>query len=399
MTMTRPYIIITLAALPLMFSSCIKDEPLGMECDIEEAFIHADDPQAMFFQPSDSLTRVIATQTTINFSPLRPGADLTQMAPQFRITPGATISPASGSVHDFSQGAVVYTVTSEDGQWHRTYNVNITAMEPEIPEAKTDTMRYDFENFFLEEKAQKYYVWSDILDNGNRADNWATGNAGFAIAKKKATPEEYPTTPLAQGFDGNGVKLTTCSTGSFGVMMNMRIAAGNLFTGVFESTIATKTPLLATHFGDGASNKLNVKPVSFSGYYQYAPGDEFMDKNGKAVEGRIDEGDIYAVVFKNTDDQGNAFYLTGDNVKTSPQIIGKALSGRITRTENGWQFFDIPFEYTTEPDPQVLANYGYSIAIVFTSSCEGAHFEGAIDSTLLIDKVKVAYEKPAAQQK
>lgn len=37
MTMTRPYIIITLAALPLMFSSCIKDEPLGMECDIEEA--------------------------------------------------------------------------------------------------------------------------------------------------------------------------------------------------------------------------------------------------------------------------------------------------------------------------------------------------------------------------
>ena len=332
MTMTRPYIIITLAALPLMFSSCIKDEPLGMECDIEEAFIHADDPQAMFFQPSDSLTRVIATQTTINFSPLRPGADLTQMAPQFRITPGATISPASGSVHDFSQGPVVYTVTSEDGQWHRTYNVNITAMEPEIPEAKTDTMRFDFENFFLEEKAQKYYVWSDILDNGNRADNWATGNAGYAIAKKKATPEEYPTTPLAQGFEGNGVKLTTSSTGSFGVMVNMRLAAGNLFTGVLESAIATKTPLLATHFGDGASNKLNVKPVSFSGYYQYTPGEEFMDKSGKIVEGRIDEGDIYAVVFKNTDDEGNAFYLTGDNVLTSPQIIGKALSGHVTRT-------------------------------------------------------------------
>ena len=58
-----------------------------------------------------------------------------------------------------------------------------------------------------------------------------------------------------------------------------------------------------------------------------------------------------------------------------------------------------PLRIHTEPDPQVLANYGYSIAIVFTSSCEGAHFEGAIGSTLLIDKVKVAYEKPAAQQK
>ena len=75
MTMTRPYIIITLAALPLMFTSCIKDEPLGMECDIEEAFIHADDPQAMFFQPSDSLTRVCLRLRGNTFLPQRSGAE------------------------------------------------------------------------------------------------------------------------------------------------------------------------------------------------------------------------------------------------------------------------------------------------------------------------------------
>lgn len=393
--MSKIHTVLALVLLSFLLSSCFKDEPLGNECDIEEAYIHAADPSAVFFQPSDSLVRVTATQNVVNFAPLRPGTDITHLAPYFRITEGATINPANGSEHDFSQGPVTYTVTSEDGSWHRTYTVGITAMEPEQPEAKSDSLRYDFEYSYLDPKTNKYYMWSDYLADGNLAYNWATGNAGFAIARGTATPEEYPTTPFADGVDGAGVSLVTRSTGSFGTLVNMRLAAGNLFTGVFESRIATKTPLLATHFGDGASNKINFKPLNFSGYYQYTPGETFQDKQGKTVEGRIDEGDIYAVVFKNTDSNGNAFYLTGDNVQTSSQIVAKALTHHVGRTEGGWQHFDIDFEYTSELDPEVLANYGYSIAIVFTSSCEGASFEGAVGSTLLVDKVRIAYEKPA----
>lgn len=396
--MSKSHTMLAIAACSLALTSCFKDEPLNNECDIEEAYIRADDPSAVFFQPSDSLVRVTAAQDVVNFAPLRPGTDLTHLAPHFRLTPGATISPANGSEHDFSQGPVTYTVTSEDGQWHRTYTIAITAMEPEQPEAKADTLRYDFENSYLETQQSKYYMWSDLLADGTMAYNWATGNGGFAIARGSAKPDEYPTTPLASGYDGAGVKLETCSTGSFGQMVNMRLAAGNLFTGVFETKIATKTPLMATHFGDGPANKINFKPLNFSGYYQYTPGPTFQDKKGNPVEGRTDEGDIYAVVFKNTDSEGNAFYLNGENVQTSPQIVAKALTGHVSRTTGGWQKFDIDFEYTSELDPDVLARYGYSIAVVMTSSCEGAAFEGAVGSTLLIDKVRIAYERPEQKQ-
>lgn len=389
--MFKSYKLIAAVMLCGTLTSCFKDEPLNAECDIEEAYIHADDPQAVFFQPSDSLVRVGSTETTIVFKQLRAGADLTALAPQFRITEGARIVPESGSVHDFSQGPVEYKVTSEDGEWSRTYQVRITA-EQEQPKPVADTLKYDFEHYFLETTNQKYYVWSDLLPGGDEALNWASGNGGFAIARGKATPDQYPTTPLAEGYDGAGVKLTTSSTGSFGVMMNMRIAAGNLFTGKFDSKTATKQPLEATHFGEGANNAINFKPLKFEGYYQYTPGEKFQDKLGKVQEGKVDQGDIYAIVYKNTDADGNEFHLDGNNVLTSQQIVAKALSGHVDKTE-GWTKFSIDFNYTSELDPAVLANYGYSLAIVFTSSCEGAAFEGAVGSTLLIDKVRVVIDR------
>ena len=30
-------------------TSCFKDEPLNAECDIEQAYVHADDPTEIFF--------------------------------------------------------------------------------------------------------------------------------------------------------------------------------------------------------------------------------------------------------------------------------------------------------------------------------------------------------------
>ena len=290
---------------------------------------------------------------------------------------------------------MTYVVTSEDGQYNRTYRVYIKAKEadptpdPGKPEDQFGYVNYNFENYFLDPASSKFYVWSDY-ENGN---NWATGNPGFKIAKGSATPDQYPSTPLAEGYDGAAVKLETCDTGAFGVMVNMRIAAGNLFTGVFDSKSATKAPLKATHFGDGSYNQINYRPVTLAGYYQYTPGEVFKDKKGKEVEGRIDQGDIYAVVFRNVDSEGNSFYLTGDNVLTSPQIVALARVPNVVKTEGGWQKFSVDFNYSGELDSAILANYGYSMAVVFTSSIDGAAFQGAVGSTLLIDKVSIAYKK------
>lgn len=397
--MVKPFSLIAVVAFATTLTSCFKDEALNNECDIEKAWIQVDNPDAVFFQPSNAeLPDIESTKTDLIFPDLRPNSDVTALPVYFKITDGATITPENGSVQNFADGPVTYVVTSEDGQYNRTYRVFIKATDagttpdpgnPDKPEEQLGYVHYDFENYFLDPASSKFYVWSDY-ENGS---NWATGNPGFKIAKGSAKPDQYPSTPLAEGYDGAAVKLVTSDTGSFGVIVNMRIAAGNLFTGVFDSKSATKAPLKATHFGEGSYNQINYRPVTLAGYYQYTPGEVFTDKAGKEVAGRIDQGDIYAVVFRNVDSEGKSFYLTGDNVLTSPQIVALARVPNVVKTEGGWQNFSVDFNYSGELDPAILANYGYSMAVVFTSSIEGAAFQGAVGSTLLIDKVSIAYKK------
>ena len=117
-------------ALCCSLTSCFKDEPLNAECDIEQAYVHADVPTDIFFAASDTLVNVLSDVTEVTFR-VKPGVDLSAMAPVFRVTEGATVSPANGSVHDFSDGrAVTYTVTSQDGAWKREYNVSFKTYNP-----------------------------------------------------------------------------------------------------------------------------------------------------------------------------------------------------------------------------------------------------------------------------
>ena len=206
----------------LLATSCIKDEPLNSECDIEVCKVHHEASDTIFYALSDTLQKVSSVDTVINFytrSRINP-QDLSQVRVTFDLTPGATITPASGSVQDFSQGGVVYTVVSEDKLWSRTYKVRF------LPRAVLNP-DFDFENVELEQPRERFYIWFAYDQNQKRQDLWATGNSGFALSRSSAKPHEYPSVMLEQGVSGKGVKLETCSTGAFGAMVNMRIAAGN----------------------------------------------------------------------------------------------------------------------------------------------------------------------------
>ena len=368
-------------------TSCFKDEPLNAECDIEQAYIHVDNPTDLFFQASDTLINVMSTENTVNFK-VRLGSDCSALAPFFKITAGATISPANGSTQDFSNGSVIYTVTSEDKQWSRSYRVNVT----EDTRTIGDTISYHFDNYKFNEasdfsEAGQYYEWYDINSNGKEEKNWASGNQGFSISMPSATPFEYPTSPT-EGYDRQGVKLVTRSTGELGEMVGKRIAAGNLFIGSFDGMSALLDAMKATQFG----KPFDRKPVKFEGYYKYSPGERFQDEKGNIVEGKVDKGSIYAVMYKNHDENGNPVVLYGDNVKTSPQLVGIAEVKEIKNTDS-WTAFETTFEYSEEIDPELLENRGYSMAIVFSSSDEGATFKGAVGSTLCIDEVKLICAK------
>lgn len=370
-------------------TSCFKEEPLNAECDIEQAYIHVDNPLETFANLSDTLVNVLSNEQDIKFNVKR-HTDISNMAPIFRMTEGATISPSNGSTQDFTNGPIVYTVTSQDGEWSRNYNVSFA-----FPPVVYEEMKYDFEEYFLNEvkPVHKYYVWSDKNDDGTRANNWATGNPGFNLSNGSAKPDAYPTVPVAANeegtLDGSAcVKLTTRDTGSFGTMAKMPIAAGNLFLGKFDATQALKDAMKATQFGMPVS----FKPIRFSGYYKYERGPKFTDRQKKEVKDRQDYGTIYAVLYDNHNADGEAITLYGDNVLTSEQVVATAKVPDIDNTPE-WTQFDLEFTYLKEVDMEKLAKMGYSLAIVCSSSVEGASFMGAVGSTLYVDKFRITCEK------
>ena len=372
--------LLLLAALCPMLSSCFKDEPANAECDIEVAWVHAEEPEKMFYNLTDTLVKVLYTDNLITFN-VRSSADLSALAPQFIITPNATIEPASGSVQDFSHGPVTYKVTSEDRQWSREYYVSFNI----VTRTETDTLRFDFEDYQV--NSSYYYTWNDSRFR------WSTGNPGYLLCgmateyadgQYSTNPEKFPSVALPDGYKGSGVKLTTLSTGAWGAMKGMRIAAGNLFIGTFDATQAMTDARKATNFGA----PFDRRPTKLRGHYKFAPGNDYQDADGNIKPGEADIADIYAVFYRNHDENGNAIMLDGDDVKSSPHIIGMAQVTGIQTTDE-WTEFEAEFEFNEEIDQTLLDNRGYNIAIVFSSSVNGAYFEGAIGSTLMVDEVEL----------
>ena len=217
---------------------------------------------------------------------------------------------------------------------------------------------------------------------------WASGNAGYAMTGVAKTADDYPTFQITDGKAGKCLSLVTRSTGFFGQIAGMPIAAGNLFIGSFDVSNAMSNPLKATKFG----LPFRHVPTYLAGYYKYKAGDQFTE-GGKPVNGKRDICDIYAIMYETSESVPT---LDGTNAFTSPNLISTARINNAKET-NEWTYFKLPF--TTLPgkfiDKEKLMDGKYNIAIVFTSSLEGDHFNGAIGSTLLIDEAELIYHSEA----
>lgn len=91
----------------IIISSCIRDEALNAEADILSCTL----PKAVM-----TTSPIINNNSVTLF--VGPGTDVSALAPEFTLTPGATISPLSGTVHDFNLPQK-YTVTAADGVWKK----------------------------------------------------------------------------------------------------------------------------------------------------------------------------------------------------------------------------------------------------------------------------------------
>lgn len=372
--------------------SCIKDEPQNNECDIESAWIEGEEYEEYFYQTAEMRkVSISSTETNIQFTvrsiPMLP----TQIPVHFKITPGATITPANGSMQDFRGGPVTYTVTSEDGKWVRSYIVSFT--EPVLPKNK-----FSFENVDTLKgglfKENFYHAFYDFDQKGEKQAFWASGNAGFALSQiDDSGPEQFPTYQEEKGYDGKCVRLQTMSTGVFGQVMHKPIAAGNLFLGKFIIDYAASETLKATAFG----LPWDKEPLRITGYYKYKPGEKMINYMEEVIPDRTDEASAYAVYYRNLDEKGEKYTLDGisvaelDKLMDNPQVYKVARVPALPPTDQ-WKRFEMFFEGKDAPD-NMVAKKEFSLAIVFSSSIRGAQFEGAIGSTLYVDEVEVSYEK------
>lgn len=358
--------------------SCIRKEAPNAEADITGCTL----PGNILVQ--DTIDVDVSYDKSLNAYPIyiqvKKGTDCSQLAPVFTLTPGATIEPESGSTQDFSS-PVRYTVTSEDGQWHRTYSISIE--EEKVQEIPTT---FHFEDTRIE---NGYYVFYETSENQELT--WASGNGGFRLAINNADASEYPTTVEEAGYSGKCAKLVTRTTGSLGAMVGMPIAAGNLFIGKFNLSNALSNPLKATQLG----TTFYHKPLKIKGYYKYTPGDKFY-ANGSYTN-QVDKFDIYAIFYENKDENGESVMLDGTlpvlNYENSNLVALAQFND--TQVYNSWQSFEISFDYDRfqkTVDTDRLNAGEYNISIVISSSKDGATFEGAPGSTLWIDELNIIYE-------
>ena len=398
--------LVALTAVPILLASCIPAEDPNTECDIEAISLHLESPTDIFYHDYDTMQTVISTETDIEFT-IRSYANVQSIPTTLRITEGATAYIKSadgtdvlflnGSAVDFSNEKVQrFHIVSEDKAWSRDYTISVVHEAP-----SEGNLFFDFESYALDASG-KYYVWDapEVFTDGQ----WKNGNPGFKISKSSAKPLEYPSTPVANvGPDGSAcIKLETCDTGPFGRMVNMRIASGSLFNGIFDVGNALTDALKATQFGTPYLHK----PVMLRAWLSYEPGSVFQDRDGNTVEGVIDEPDVYVVFYRNEDAEGNKVQLDGNDVLSSPYIVGlgrlphnynadgtdQLSANPIHGLTNQWQEVTIPVEYRAELDANILQNKGYSLIIGFASSWGGAHFKGAIGSKFLIDNVQLFCE-------
>lgn len=309
------------------------------------------------------------------------------LTPTFQVSDGATASPASGVVQDFSDGkSVEYTVVAEDGTTKK-YVASIIG--------KTNILKYSFED------------WGEQSDKSNPDKmKWfsplpltelATANNGVAYLKAfdfgNTFNLSYGTTEEKEaGYNGSAAKLITQYTKGAAFGMAPAITPGSLFTGSFDFKVAIdpKEQLKMTKFGIPYAKK----PLYFKGAYKYKAGEKFVDGSNKEDikedTGDIDQCGIYALLYEATDKNGDDIILDGITIANSEYRVAIAQIQDGSDTEDQWIEFNETFTYFEGKSYD--SSKKYKMAIVCSSSKAGDSFKGAVNSTLFVDELEVIGE-------
>ncbi|NEA64781.1 family 43 glycosylhydrolase [Streptomyces sp. SID12488] len=110
--------------------------------------------------PALKVDAIITDKDSKIVLPLNPGSNVKALAPQFTLAHGATISPASGTLRDFTK-PVTYEVTGSDGK-KRTWTVSAVEMKsPVLPGLNADPNIVRFgDTFYIYPTTDGFEGWS-----------------------------------------------------------------------------------------------------------------------------------------------------------------------------------------------------------------------------------------------
>ena len=307
---------------------------------------------------------------SVSMNPDTAGAwDLTALVPTIEVSQGATVTPASGSAIDLSNGkSVTFTVVAENGT-ENTYTVS----------ASGSIYFYDFETWTSEGAMYPEEITNPV--------GWATCNDAVGLIKNMGPmlghPEyngEYPVRPTENGVTGKGAIIESVYTAK-GNLMGQTIPAvtsGTIFLGTFNAMAAMQNPMATTEFGI----LFEDKPLAVTGWLKYTPGEEFYNENGEVID-QQDLGTVNAVLYEVTSEDET---LNGENIYTSEAICATGsfeTAGAADFTE-----FSFDLNYVKDYDPSKT----YKLAVIFAASKEGNAYRAASGSIMIVDNVSIICE-------
>ena len=313
----------------------------------------------------------------VNEEEVEKNADaLKNLVPTFTISDKATSSVESGKAMNLSSDVTI-AVTAEDGKV-----VEYVVKSP----TKNAVMKFTFDEW--EELQSDFGAYPAPKSKNNVL---ATSNPGAAMLHSFNQLTEWPALEDVQGVSGSAAKLVTLDTRkTAAAIMGAGITSGSLFTGRFA-------------FGEGSTTieytKFGVlypkKPLFFKGVYKFTPGHPFIEAHKKSgfpqyefIEtDAIDECAIQAVLYTITSEDET---LDGTNIDSDDERIVARARLEDGTAKDDWTPFNLEFKW--KEGAAYDATKTYKLAIVCSSSKDGANFNGAANSTLIVDELEVIGE-------
>ncbi|MEW2402397.1 family 43 glycosylhydrolase [Streptomyces sp. NPDC046862] len=260
--------------------------------------------------------------------PLRPGTELDGLSPEFDVSTGARLSPASGTPRDF-RTPQTYTVTAGDGT-RRTWTVEALHMRsPLLPGLHADPN--------IQEFGGRYYVypttdgvehWGSTTFKAYSSDDlvtWRDHGVVLDLESDVSWADRYAWAPAAGERDGRyyfyfcadqqiGVAVADSPTGPFRDALDRPLIARDDFAGQMIDPAVFRdddgTVYLYWGNGHGFGVPLNDDMVSFdrSKVRQFTPGDF---REGAFV---IKRGGVYHFMWSEDDTRSEDYrvaYATG----------------------------------------------------------------------------------------